>query len=189
MILSGLKTASCWILPVRCASRGPAVSDRTRARKVDTNQHGKTVSRVALTCAALLVAASGCGSAGGTTGDAARRPRAVERSSPPEHRVKPSVDRVAPSHCPRGLSGCRATEGRIVYLERVDPDGDGDAHFVVTDSQGITLPDLTVIDVRKGLRPDPLPGPGDLVSAAGPVQTGSYGESEVHALELHVAGH
>jgi hypothetical protein len=72
-------------------------------------------------------------------------------------------------------------------VERVDPDGDGDAHFVIFDRQGITLPGLTAIDVRKGLRPHPLPGSGDLISAAGPVQTGSYGQSQIHALELHVA--
>lgn len=77
--------------------------------------------------------------------------------------------------------------GRIVYVERIDPDGDGDAHFVIRDPQGITLPGLTAIDVRKGLRPQPLPGPGDLISAAGPVQTGSYGQSQIHALELHAA--
>jgi hypothetical protein len=94
---------------------------------------------------------------------------------------------VVPSRCPAGVAECRETEGRIVYVERVDPDGDGDAHFVIADSQGITLPGLTAIDVRKGLRPQPLPGPGDLISAAGPVQTGSYGQSQIHALELHVA--
>jgi hypothetical protein len=78
--------------------------------------------------------------------------------------------------------------GRIVYVERVDPDGDGDAHFVIVDPQGITLPGLTAIDVRKGLRPHPLPDTGDLISAAGPVQTGSYGQDQIHALELNVAG-
>lgn len=93
---------------------------------------------------------------------------------------------VAPSHCPPGHPACRTTEGRIVYVERVDPDGDGDAHFVIVDPQGITLPGLTAIDVRKGLRPKPLPGPGDLISAAGPVQVGSYGQRQIHALELHV---
>jgi hypothetical protein len=98
------------------------------------------------------------------------------------------ADAVAPARCPPGLPSCRAVEGRIVYVERVDPDGDGDAHFVIADPQGITLPGLTAVDVRPGLRPDPLPGPGDLVSAAGPVQTGSYGQSQIHALELHVAG-
>jgi hypothetical protein len=94
---------------------------------------------------------------------------------------------VQSSHCPAGHPACRTTEGRIVYVERVDPDGDGDAHFVIADSQGITLPGLTAIDVRKGLRPHPLPGPGHLISAAGPVQTGSYGQDQIHALELHVA--
>lgn len=92
-----------------------------------------------------------------------------------------------PSHCPSGHPACRETVGRIVYVERVDPDGDGDAHFVIRDPQSITLPGLTAIDVRKGLRPHPLPGPGDEVSAAGPVQVGSYGQHQIHALELHVA--
>ncbi|HET8815084.1 MAG TPA: hypothetical protein VFM51_09035 [Solirubrobacterales bacterium] len=91
------------------------------------------------------------------------------------------------SRCPPSVPGCRVTEGRIVYVERVDPDGDGDAHFVIADPQGITLPGLTAIDVRAGLRPHPLPGPGDLISAAGQVQTGSYGQRQIHALELHVA--
>ena len=59
---------------------------------------------------------------------------------------------------------------------------------MIVDPQGITLPGLTSIDVRRGLRPHPLPGPGDLISAAGPVQTGSYGQSQIHAIELHVAG-
>jgi hypothetical protein len=76
--------------------------------------------------------------------------------------------------------------GRILYVERNDPDGDGDAHFVVLDPQGITFRGLTSIDVRAGLRPHLLPGPGDLVSAAGPVQTGSFGQSQIHAIELHV---
>ena len=59
--------------------------------------------------------------------------------------------------------------GRIVYVERDDPDGDGDAYFVIRDRQGITLPGDR-IHVRAGLLPHPLPGPGDLISAAGPVQ-------------------
>lgn len=101
--------------------------------------------------------------------------------------TKPSADTVAPSRCPPGMPSCRTAEGRIAYVERVDPDGDGDAHFVIADSQGITLPGLTAIDVRKGLRPHPLPGLGDLISTAGPVQTGSYGQSQIHAIELHVA--
>jgi hypothetical protein len=112
-----------------------------------------------------------------------------QSGSPPpaRHGGSVNVQAVAPSHCPPGHPACRETVGRIVYVERVDPDGDGDAHFVIRDPQGITLPGLTAIDVRKGLRPHPLPGPGDEVSAAGPVQTGSYGQHQIHALELHVA--
>jgi hypothetical protein len=97
------------------------------------------------------------------------------------------VDTVTPSRCHVGVPDCRVAEGRIVFVERVDPDGDGDAHFVIRDRQGITLPGLTAIDVRRGLRPRPLPGRGDLISAAGPVQTGSYGQRQIHATELHVA--
>ncbi|HEX5762736.1 MAG TPA: hypothetical protein VFY04_06405 [Solirubrobacterales bacterium] len=94
---------------------------------------------------------------------------------------------VAPVRCPGGIPACRSATGRIVLVERVDPDGDGDAHFVIRDPQGISAPGLTAIDVRKGLRPEPLPGPGDLISAAGPVQTGSYGQRQIHAIELRVA--
>ncbi|MDX6601311.1 MAG: hypothetical protein QOF13_513 [Solirubrobacterales bacterium] len=136
--------------------------------------------------AMVLTVASGCGSVGDTTDSSAERP-AIERSAP-RGQAETAAEPVAPSHCPADLPSCRTVEGRIVYVERVDPDGDGDAHFVVVDQQGLTLPGLTAIDVRKGLRPHPLPGPGALISAAGPVQTGSYGQSQIHALELHVAG-
>jgi hypothetical protein len=145
---------------------------------------------VALAAVALLAVLGGCGGGEGAA-TSAGEPRPEPATAPPpgrEQRREPGAVSVTPSRCPAGLPSCRATAGRIVYVERVDPDGDGDAHFVVADRQGITLPGLTAIDVRKGLRPDPLPGPGDLVSAAGPVQTGSYGQSQIHALELHVAG-
>ena len=124
-----------------------------------------------------FVPSTAAGGAAGTAGAAGTVPR--EQAAP-----KPLV----PSRCPPDLPSCRSAEGRIVYIERVDPDGDGDAHFVIADPQGISLPGITAIDVRRGLRPDPLPGIGERISAAGPVQTGSYGQSQIHAIELHVAG-
>jgi hypothetical protein len=138
--------------------------------------------KIAVALVAVL-AVSGCGGAGGgeTAGHRRRAPNHADRSE------RTPAEPLKPSHCPPELRSCRSAEGRIVYVERVDPDGDGDAHFVIRDPQGITLPGLTAIDVRKGLRPHPLPGPGDVVSAAGPVQTGSYGQHQIHALELHVA--
>lgn len=136
-----------------------------------------TSSRFVLASFALLVGfVAGCGG-GGEEEAEVRKPAAPATAA---------AATVAPSHCPDGVPDCRTTEGRIVYVERVDPDGDGDAHFVLADPQGITAPGLTAIDVRKGLRPQPLPETGDLLSAAGPVQTGSYGQSQIHALELHV---
>lgn len=142
-----------------------------------------------VTCLLTLALLAGCGSDdGGGPGSQPTRDgtQRQEQAEPlPQRQSSPAA--VEPSRCPAGVPACRTTEGRIVYVERVDPDGDGDAHFVIADPQGITLPGLTAIDVRKSLRPRPLPGPGDLISAAGPVQTGSYGQSQIHALELHVA--
>jgi hypothetical protein len=149
---------------------------------------GRAVAIAALPVAALLLAV-GCG--GGKDAATSEEPKAIERAAPRAHdkpgRAKPD-SRVKPSHCPSGHPGCRSAEGEIFYVERVDPDGDGDAHFVLHDPQGITLPGVTVIDVRKGLRPHPLPGIGDTISAAGPVEIGSYGQEQIHALEVHVAG-
>jgi hypothetical protein len=113
---------------------------------------------------------------------AERTPPVTERGE----REPPPEERVQPSRCPPEVPECAETEGEIFYIEAVDPDGDGDAHFVIWDSQSITLPGLTAIDVEKSLRPHPLPEVGDLVSAAGPVQTGSYDQSQIHALEFHV---
>jgi hypothetical protein len=100
----------------------------------------------------------------------------------------PRAPRVEPVRCPASAPpGCRAATGRIVYIEAVDPDGDGDAHFVLTSAESITGPGLTVIDVERELRPHPLPRVGDAVAAAGPVYRGSYGQRQIQALELNVA--
>ena len=102
----------------------------------------------------------------------------------PESTPEPTPPRdVARSRCPEGVPGCRAVRGTVLYVERVDPDGDGDLHVVV-DAGSITLPGMTAIDVAPELRPRRDPRVGDRVSAAGPVQTGSYGQSQIHALEF-----
>jgi hypothetical protein len=88
------------------------------------------------------------------------------------------------ARCPVGMANCREASGRILYVERVDPDGDGDAHFVLLSPQGVTAPGLTIVDVKRSLRPSPLPGPGERLSAAGPVHRGSHGQRQIEAIEL-----
>jgi hypothetical protein len=88
------------------------------------------------------------------------------------------------ARCPAGLAGCRVATGRVIYVEAVDPDGDGDAHYVLAGGN-ITGPGLSVIDVPRDLRPRRLPRPGDAVSAAGPVFTGSYGQRQIQAVVVH----
>ena len=90
-----------------------------------------------------------------------------------------------PLRCPKGVAGCEAVSGRIILVERVDPDGDGDLHVVVTDGS-VTAPGVTAIDVRKGLRPRRDPELGDRADAVGPVQRGSFGQAQIHALRFRV---
>lgn len=72
-------------------------------------------------------------------------------------------------------------------MEQVDPDGDGDAHFVLVSKEGITAPGISVIDVAAHLRPKPLPGIGDQIAAAGPVYRGSYGQRQIEAIAINVS--
>jgi hypothetical protein len=119
-----------------------------------------------------------------------RRPAAKPRVVPPTPtpaatpapRPEPDVRRA---RCPGDVPGCRAVRGTVVYVERVDPDGDGDLHVVV-DAGSVTLAGMTAIDIAPDLRPRRDPRVGDRVSAAGPVQTGSYGQEQIHALEFRV---
>jgi hypothetical protein len=109
-----------------------------------------------------------------------RAPTATPAATP---EPQPRAD-VPPARCGGDVPGCAAIRGRVVFVERVDPDGDGDLHVVVADGS-VTAPGLSAVDVRPDLRPQRDPQIGDRVSAAGPVQTGSYGQSQIHALEFH----
>jgi len=85
--------------------------------------------------------------------------------------------------CPADGAACAEASGRILFVERVDPDGDGDLHVVLA-AGWLTAPGLTAVDVRPGLRQREDPRLGDLVSAAGQVQRGSFGQRQVHASEV-----
>ncbi len=88
--------------------------------------------------------------------------------------------------CPRDLRGCRSAVGRVVLVESVDPDGDGDLHVVLLGRDSVTAPGFTAVDVRRGLRPRRDPKVGQLVTAAGQVQRGTYGQRQIHAVSFRV---
>jgi hypothetical protein len=57
---------------------------------------------------------------------------------------------------------------------------------VLSDRGSLTLPGVTAVDVAIDLRPKRDPEVGDRVSAAGPLEKGSYGQSQIHALDFNV---
>jgi len=132
----------------------------------------------AVLAAAVLFTVAGCGD---QPSDSPPTPRASPGASAEAPRKRPHVRRA---RCPQEAAGCAAVTGRVIYVEAVDADGDGDAHYVLAGGS-VTAPGISVIDVGRRLRPRRLPRPGDLVSAAGPVFTGSYGQRQIEATELH----
>jgi hypothetical protein len=133
----------------------------------------------------VLAAVAGCGGddarAPRTSAEATPRPAATAPPRPHRRAARPRVERA---RCDAGAANCAAATGRVIYIERVDPDGDGDAHYVLAGGH-VTAPGLSVIDVERELRPRRLPRIGDVVSAAGPVYKGSYGQRQIEAVELH----
>lgn len=125
----------------------------------------------------------------GDGGDAQKPARESARNpgedKPKEPRSKPEPTLPAMS-CPPELTNCEVASGRVIYVESVDPDGDGDAHFVTLSNQSITTTGITVFDVKPELRPEPLPGRGDLIGGYGPVYQGSYGQKQIEVIEFHV---
>jgi hypothetical protein len=131
----------------------------------------------------ILVAVAGCG--------VDHEPRVAPAAKPPaQHKRRAAVPRSRwPRRipCAREAANCRSARGTVIYVEAVDPDGDGDAHLVLASADNVTGAGLAVIDVEKPLRPHPLPRLGDRVSAAGPVYRGSYGQRQIQATKLLVA--
>jgi hypothetical protein len=77
----------------------------------------------------------------------------------------------------------------VIYVESVDPDGDGDLHAVATRTGGdaVSGGGLVIFDVRKDLRPRRDPRPGDEVTGWGPVFRGSHGQRQIQVEEFRVA--
>jgi hypothetical protein len=85
-------------------------------------------------------------------------------------------------HC-RASDGpaCREVSGRVVYIEREDPDGDGDAHLVLLGRSSVTRRFITIVKIKRAERPRALPGWGSWVSAVGHGDLGASGRAELVA--------
>lgn len=130
---------------------------------------------------AFVVAAAlgGCGS-----------DRADPTASATERAVQPKRELRAPSvpraRCDASAVNCASARGRVIFRELHDPDGDGDLHVVVAGG-AITGPGITVLDVSKELRPRRDPRIGEIVSGAGPVYPGSYGQKQIQVEQFNSA--
>lgn len=76
-------------------------------------------------------------------------------------------------------TACARVRGRVVGVERVDPDGDGDRHLVV-----VARLDARLIKLPADFRVGRLPRLGSEVSATGPVVRGSSGRPAIRAERL-----
>ncbi len=141
--------------------------------------------RRAASIAALLslTLLAGCGERGGSTSAPAEPAATASTASSPPPAPLP-YDRLEEPRCDPAETNCTEARGEIGYAERLDPDGDGDAHFVLLSADGVTAPGITVVDVAAELRPAPLPRPGDLLAAAGPVYSGSFGQRQIQATAI-----
>ena len=155
----------------------PPLAVRRRSSPPGGCHHlGVRRTAVALLAAALL---AGCGSSSGPAPRA--QPERTPTATATPHPRPASVERA---HCAPDAVNCAAVTGRVVYVEAVDPDGDGDAHYILAGGD-VTAPGISIVDVGVDLRPARLPRLGDLVSAAGPVYPGSHGQKQIEAVEVH----
>ena len=78
---------------------------------------------------------------------------------------------------------CAHVSGRVVWIQREDPDGDGDRHLVVAGELR-----LRVVKIPKTLPVSRLPGYGKRIDAVGYLALGSSGHPEVIAARLVPGG-
>jgi hypothetical protein len=171
--------------PVSGAGRGVSTSNHRTApaadppaariarRWVNIPAMPRPLPALALLALPALLAAGACSGSGDP-------PAAEARTTAPAEPAPPPVRRAA---CPPDAANCAAVTGRVLYVEAVDPDGDGDAHYVLLGG-GVTAPGITVVDVSARLRPARLPRRGEQVSAAGPVYRGSFGQRQIEAVQV-----
>jgi hypothetical protein len=130
-----------------------------------------------------------------TPGSAAPPTTAAGPATPAQPSTSTSavVDEPAPprswtARCPTPTPsplGCAAVRGRVLAIQSVDPDGDGDLHVIAVGGD-VTAPGITVFDVRTALRPSRDPVKGEWVTGAGPVFRGSLRQRQIQVDRFRV---
>lgn len=141
----------------------------------------------ALAVLVAVMAAAGCDESDSPSPTASPETDSAPRERADRKDDRPATSGLVPARCPGSATNCRAATGSVVYVERVDPDGDGDLHVVILDASSLSAPGVTVLDVSRELRPDRDPGVGDLVTGAGPVYRGSYGQRQIQVTVFRTA--
>jgi hypothetical protein len=129
-----------------------------------------------------LVVVAGCGEG------ARRLPTVEDYTGKRDATSQKPAKKLRLARCPKAASNCAASLGRVIYIESVDPDGDGDLHVVALVSKGkvVTGAGITVFDVSKDVRPKKDPKLGATVTGAGPVYRGSHGQDQIQVTSFHV---
>ncbi|MDW5595714.1 hypothetical protein VSS74_15295 [Conexibacter stalactiti] len=137
---------------------------------------------------ALVVVVAGCG-AGGSGGSGSSTVPAHPADLPPTPRERAAereaAQRPPAPTCPADAGNCKTAAGRVIALESVDPDGDGDLHLILAGGS-ITMPGISVLDVNKDLRPKVDPKIGDWAAGAGPVYPGSHRQKQIQVTAVEV---
>lgn len=84
---------------------------------------------------------------------------------------------------PRDRTTCARVAGRVVWIQKHDPDGDGDRHLIV-----ISRLRPHIVKVPLDLPLHRLPRLGSRISATGWIVTGASGHYELDPVLLHAAG-
>ena len=83
----------------------------------------------------------------------------------------------------RDRAMCRRVAGRVVWIQKRDPDGDGDRHLIV-----VARLRPRIVKVPRDFPLRRLPGRGSWVDATGWVVIGASGHSEVEPRLLRTSG-
>jgi hypothetical protein len=78
---------------------------------------------------------------------------------------------------------CVHVKGRIVWIQRHDPDGDGDRHFIV-----MARLHPRIVKISREFHLPHLPRIGSSIDAVGYVARGGSGHDEVEAIRFTTAG-